>query len=106
MQNDVFEPETILETEDDETEQTPEPPIAVPSNPQAQLALAGVNAETLKKYLYTFTSRGEEVVDVTQDGINHIAQSAGVSSEDVEILHEDDMTIREYPPDPYDDYPY
>lgn len=88
MENDVFEPETIDDAEDET-----EAPLAVASSPQTQLALAGINAETLKKYLYTFNSRGEEVVDVTSDGINHIAQCAGVSSEDVEILHEDERSI-------------
>ena len=95
MQNDAEVLNEPLETETigEDEEQTTTAPLAVPSSPQAQLALAGVNAETLKKYLYTFKSRGEEVVDVTQDGINHIAQCAGVSSEDVEILHEDDVSI-------------
>ena len=92
--NEPLEPETIDDQNsvEGETDTTPAP-LAVPSSPQVQLALAGINAETLKKYLYTFHSRGEEVVDVTQDGINHIAQRAGVSSEDVEILHEDDVSI-------------
>ena len=87
MQKDVFQPEI----EDEPTENAA--PLAVPANPQTQLAVAGITAETLKKYLYTFNSRGEEVVDVTGDGINHIAQCAGVSSEDVEILHDDDVSI-------------
>ena len=94
MQNDVLETEAI-DTETGELLDTPPEtkPLAVPTSPQTQLALAGINAETLKKYLYTFKSRGEEVVDVTGDGINHIAQCAGVSSEDVEILHEDETSI-------------
>ena len=88
MENNVFEPETI----DTEEEAMPAP-LALPSSPQAKLAVAGITPETLSKYLYTFISRGEEVVDVTGDGINHIAQCAGVSSEDVEILHEDETSI-------------
>ena len=92
MEQDALE---LEETDQDEGISPSEQPVplAVPSSPQTQLALAGINAETLKKYLYTFKSRGEEVVDVTGDGINHIAQGAGVSSEDVEILHEDETSI-------------
>ena len=93
MEQDVLE---IEETEPDkgDLDLNEQPaPLAVPSSPQTQLAVAGITAETLKKYLYTFKARGEEVVDVTGDGINHIAQCAGVSSEDVEILHEDELSI-------------
>ena len=50
--NEPLETETI--NDDDETTLV-EPALAVPSSPQAQLALAGINAETLKKYLYSFT---------------------------------------------------
>ena len=82
----------VIDTETGEVIEEPKP-LAVPTTPQTQLALAGINAETLSKYLYTFSSRGEEVVDVTNDGINHIAQSAGVSTEDVEILSEDHEAI-------------
>ena len=38
-------------------------------------------------------AQGKEVADVSADGINHIAQSAGVSSESVTILEEDDESI-------------
>lgn len=40
MENDVFQPEI-----EDDTTDTPAP-HAVPTNPQTQLALAGVNANT------------------------------------------------------------
>ena len=93
MEQDVLELEEADQDEGDFAVDEQPAPLAIPSSPQAQLALAGVNAETLKKYLYTFKSRGEEVVDVTGDGINHIAQCAGVSSENVEILHEDETSI-------------
>ena len=45
------------------------------------------------KYLYTFEAQGKEVADVSADGINHIAQSAGVSTDSVEILEETDESI-------------
>ena len=60
---------------------------------QNRLQIAGITPDTLGKYLYTFEAQGKEVADVSADGINHIAQSAGVSSESVEILDEDDESI-------------
>ena len=60
---------------------------------QNRLQIAGITPDTLSKYLYTFEAQGKEVADISADGINHIAQSAGVSSESVEILEEDDESI-------------
>ena len=60
---------------------------------QNRLQIAGITPDTLGKYLYTFEAQGKEVADVSADGINHIAQSAGVSTESVEILEEDDENI-------------
>lgn len=72
MEQDVLELEETDQDEGDFALNEQPAPLAVPSSPQTQLALAGINAETLKKYLYTFKSRGEE---------------------DVEILHEDELSI-------------
>lgn len=59
-----------------------------------RLAIAGISADTLSKYLYRFTdNRGQEVAEVSADGIAHIATSAGVSIEDCDILSEDDTAI-------------
>ena len=85
----------LVENQDEETTSRSDSSLsALPAtNPQANLALAGINADTLSKYLYSFNSDGREVVDVTADGINHIAQPAGVSTNDVEILEENDEFI-------------
>ena len=40
-----------------------------------------------------FDKGGKEVCDISADGINHTAQSAGVSTDDVEILEENDEFI-------------
>ena len=60
---------------------------------EQRLEAAGITAETLKKYLYTFKSSGGELVDLTNDGMNYIARCAGVSIDDVEIIADDERSI-------------
>lgn len=87
MSNDhQIEPEV---TESETTEST----ALAPHEANGLPVVPGITADTLKKYLYSFESKGEEVVDVTLDGINHLAAAAGVSIEDVDILTEDDDSV-------------
>lgn len=87
-ENEALQMEIEPDTEADEFKAP-----AVVETLQNKLQLAGITPDTLSKYLYTFEAQGKEVADVSADGINHIAQSAGVSTESVEILEETDESI-------------
>lgn len=47
----------------------------------------------IDKYLYTFKQNGADVTDLSNDGINRLALSTGVSIRSCDIISEDEETI-------------